>query len=161
MTRDPFRAPNSLVEEVDGAILPTPEMVELLHSIQLRRFGGGQGIRDRGLLQSAVARGAASLQWSEAPDTIDAACGMGEGVIRNHPFVDGNKRTGFAVILSTLTTNACRFDMDPIEAARLIVDFAASRVSSEEFRKVIRDHVQVCRTGAEIEALSERETPAP
>lgn len=151
--------PTALVEEIDGQILPTAAMAELLHAMQLRRFGGGAGVRDRELLASAISRGSAILSWSDHPDTVEAACAMGEGVIRNHPFIDGNKRTGFAVITSTLYANGIRFDMEPTAAAQLVVDFAAGRVTSDAFRATIREHSSPDPTWAEIERLSDEESP--
>lgn len=150
-----------LVEIIDDWILPRPALAEMLHAIQLRRFGGGAGIRDRALLQSAVSRGPAILAWSDAPDLVEAACAMGEGVIRNHPFIDGNKRTGFAIITSTLHANGFRFEMPPMEAAQMIVDFAATRISSDEFRQIMRAHSLRDSTPEAIEALSGREGSDP
>lgn len=147
----------NLVEEVDGYILPTADMAEMMHHMQVRRFGGGSGVRDRRLLESALSRGRAILSWSDNPDIIEAACAMGEGVIQNHPFIDGNKRTGFAVITSTLHANGFIFDMDPVPTAQMIVDFAAGRLDSAAFRTRIRSHTRLDTTSAEIEILSANE----
>ena len=76
-----------------------------------------------------------------------------------HPFIDGNKRTGFAVITSTLYANGIRFDMEPTAAAQLVVDFAAGRVTSDAFRATIREHSSPDPTWAEIERLSDEESP--
>ena len=102
-----------LVKDFGGHVLPTARLVALFHGMQLRRFGGAAGLRDSGLLESAVARGAQVLAYSSADDIIEAACAIGEGIIRNHPFVDGNKRTAFATIVSTLAVNDCRLEMEP------------------------------------------------
>lgn len=129
-----------LVKDFGGHVLPTARLVALFHGMQLRRFGGAAGLRDSGLLESAVARGAQVLAYSSADDIIEAACAIGEGIIRNHPFVDGNKRTAFATIVSTLAVNDCRLEMEPVDAAQAMVDFAAKHLTSEEFRILLRAH---------------------
>ncbi len=128
------------VESINGQILPTARMVALFHAMQQRRYGGARRFRDHGLLESAVARGAQTLAYSTTSDIIEAICAVTEGIIRNHPFVDGNKRTAFATLVSTLATNGYRLEMEPIQAARSIVDYAASRITSERFRDGIRTH---------------------
>jgi death-on-curing protein len=129
-----------LVEIVAGHVLPTARLAALFHGIQLRRFGGAPGLRDSGLLESAVARGAQMLVYSETGDIIEAACAIAEGIVRNHPFVDGNKRTAFACIASTLAVNGYRLEMEPIDAAQAMVDLAVKRLTAEEFRALVRAH---------------------
>lgn len=129
-----------LVETVADHVLPTARLVALFHGIQLRRFGGAPGLRDSGLLESAVARGAQMLAYSETGDIIEAASAIAEGVIRNHSFVDGNKRTAFATFVSTLAVNGYRLEMEPIDAAQTMVDVAAKRMTTEEFRNLVRAH---------------------
>ena len=129
-----------LVETVAGHVLPTAQLVALFHGIQLRRFGGAPGLRDSGLLESAVARGAQMLAYSETGDIFQAVCAIAEGIIRNHPFVDGNKRTAFATIAATLAVNGYRLEMEPIDAAQAMVDLAAKRLTAEEFRILLRAH---------------------
>ncbi len=129
-----------LVEVFGGHVLPTARLVALFHGIQLRRFGGAAGLRDSGLLESAVARGAQVLAYSGTGDIVEAACAIAEGIIRNHPFVDGNERTGFATIASALAANGYRLDMEPIDAAQAVVDVAARNMTAEEFRNLVRAH---------------------
>jgi death-on-curing protein len=136
-----------LVEIVAGHVLPTARLAALFHGIQLRRFGGAPGLRDSGLLESAVARGAQMLVYSETGDIIEAACAIAEGIVRNHPFVDGNKRTAFACIASTLAVNGYRLEMEPIDAAQAMVDLAANRMTAEEFRILMRAHAVPDPTG--------------
>ncbi len=129
-----------LVAVVADHVLPTARLVALFHGIQLRRFGGAPGLRDSGLLESAIARGAQMFAYSETGDIIEAACAIAEGIIRNHPFVDGNKRTAFATIASTFAVNGYRLEMEPIDAAQVLVDFAAKRLTAAEFRPLLRAH---------------------
>ena len=129
-----------LVEVFGGHVLPTARLVASFHGIQLRRFGGAAGLRDSGLLESAVARGAQVLAYTGAGDIVEAACTFGEGDIRNHPFVDGNQRTGFATIASSLAVNGYLLEMEPIDAAQAVVDVAARNMTAEEFRNLLRTH---------------------
>lgn len=149
----------ALVDEIDGTILPTAGMIELMHAMQLRRFGGGAGLRDPGLLKSAVSRGISTILYGEG-SAVMAACAICEGIIRNHPFIDGNKRAGFAALTSTLSANGFRFEMDPETAAHMIVDFAASRLDADGFREMVVAHVTLDRTHARIEEISRGEGEA-
>ena len=80
------------------------------------------------------------LAFSETGDIFQAACAIAEGIILNHPFVDGNKRTAFANIASTLAVNGYCLEMEPIDAAQAMVDLAAKGLTAEEFRFRLRAH---------------------
>ena len=69
--------------------MPTTTMVIYRHEMMIKEFGGLAGLLDRGLLESAVARGAQALAYSETPDAIEATCAIAEGIVSNHPFIDG------------------------------------------------------------------------
>jgi len=146
-----------LVEKIGPFLLPSAALVEIWHGMQLRRFGGGSGIRDRNLLEGAVSRGASTLLYGDAGDLVAAVCAMCEGVIRNHPFIDGNKRAGFSVIASTLPVNGFLFEMSPRDAAQMIVDFAAGKISSDDFRDTVRANVRPDPTHGLIEEISAAE----
>lgn len=68
-----------------------------IHAEAIGRYGGLEGIRDLGLLESAMARPKNRWEYEDDPDAFDLAAAYAFGVIRNHPFLDGNKRTGMAV----------------------------------------------------------------
>lgn len=140
MTEDTSLDAAHLVDEVGGHVLPTARLVALFHGMQMRRFGGAAGLRDSGLLESAVARGAQVLAYSGTGDIVEAACVIAEGIIRNHPFVDGNKRTAFAAMASTLAVNGYRLEMEPVDAAQAVVDVAARNSTAEAFRNFVRAH---------------------
>ncbi len=129
-----------MVEVFGGHVLPTARLVALFHGILLRRFGGAAGLRDSGLLEGAVARGAQVLACSGTGDIVEAACEIAEGIIRNHLCVDGNERTGFATIASTLAVNGYRLEMEPIDASQAMVDVTARNLAAEEFRNLVRAH---------------------
>ena len=68
-----------------------------IHDLVLSEHGGAPGLRDEGLLKSALARARQAQAYGDAPDLIDLAAAYVAGIVRNHPFVDGKKRTGFVV----------------------------------------------------------------
>ena len=86
--------------------LPTPEVVLRLHQKMIDCSGGSHGIRDVGLIESAVARASAAFGDTEAyPGVVAKAAAMGCGLAQNHGFIDGNKRIGMAVMLLILRRN--------------------------------------------------------
>jgi len=144
MTRHPeneTHPADPVLSELEGALLPSAEGIMLLHEMQHARFGGGSGLRDLSLLEGAAGRGLMRLLYEDEDDLVGAICAIGEGVIRSHPMVDGNKRAGFAVITVGLALNGLRLEMSPRAAAQAIVDFAGGQIGSEAFRALIRDHV--------------------
>lgn len=144
MTRPPEKEthpPDPVLSELEGALLPCAEGIVLLHEMQHARFGGGSGVRDFPLLEGAAGRGLMRLLYEDPDDLVGAICAIGEGVIRSHPMVDGNKRAGFAVITVGLSLNRLRLEIEPRAAAQAIVDFASGQMSSEAFRALIRDHI--------------------
>lgn len=149
MTRPPepeAHPPSPVLSDLDGTLLPSAEGIILLHEMQHARFGGGSGVRDLSLLEGAAGRGLMRLLYEDPDDLIGAICAIGEGVIRSHPMVDGNKRAGFAVITVGLALNGMRLEMSPRAAAQAIVDFAGGRIGSGAFRALIRDHVRTSPT---------------
>lgn len=88
--------------------LPTVQEMLCLHHKVTLRTGGGDGLRETGLLESAVARPHASFGGEDLyPRVIDKAAALCCGLTRNHPFVDGNKRIGVTAMLLMLRRNAC------------------------------------------------------
>jgi death on curing protein len=74
-----------------------------IHEKSLRDYGGGSGVRDLGLLESAIARPFQTFGGEDLyPDAFTKAAALGESLIINHPFVDGNKRTGIAALITLL-----------------------------------------------------------
>lgn len=80
-------------------------IAELIHSEQLQEHGGGDGVRDHNLLQSALARPEQIFAYDEAADLHQLAAAYGVGIAKNHPFIDGNKRTAFVVMILFLDLN--------------------------------------------------------
>ena len=117
----------------------TVEDVVDLHSEQLAIFGGPPGIRDRGMLESALGR--PINQWNYGQSDLAAlAAAYAFGIARNHPFVDGNKRAAFAALLVFLRVNGVRFAPEAGQATIAILDLAAGEISEEGLTRWIRDN---------------------
>jgi death-on-curing protein len=112
-----------------------------LHAEQLRAWGGGQGVRDEGLLESALARPQNLAAYGE-PDLADIAASYGYGLAKNHPFVDGNKRTALVVCETFLIDNGHELVATDAELAVLFEDLAASRISEDELAQWFRERVR-------------------
>ena len=91
------------------------ETVRALHDQLLAAFGGLAGVRDEGLLASALARPVTKGHY-DSPDLFELAAAYAFGLIKNHPFVDGNKRVGFAIAVVFLELNGQRFEAPEAEA---------------------------------------------
>jgi death on curing protein len=114
--------------------------VVALHEKQLARFGGPSGIRDQGLLESALNR--ARNKWDyEGADLPMLAAAHAYGIARNHPFVDGNKRAAFVTMMLFLRLNGVRFAPPQAEATQIVLALAAGEVSEESLARWIRDRM--------------------
>jgi len=106
----------------------TRMMVEAFHSESIARFGGADGIRDEGLLESALAKPQNQFAYRPEATVFDLAAAYGFGVIGNHPFVDGNKRTGLLAAQVFLALNGYRLEPEEAEIVHMIVGLAAGEV---------------------------------
>jgi death-on-curing protein len=110
-----------------------------VHAEQLALFGGADGLRDQGLLESALARPVNKFGYGET-DLAALAAAYAFGLARNHAFVDGNKRAAFASIIVFLGLNGIDFDVRPEQATAMILALAAGEVSEESLTRWIRDN---------------------
>jgi death-on-curing protein len=108
------------------------ETVLTLHEQSLAEFGGAAGIRDEGLLDSALAKPENLFAYGK-PTLFELAVGYGFGLVKNHPFVDGNKRVGFIVAVVFLELNGYRFQATEAEAAVRTLALAAGEMSEADF----------------------------
>jgi len=113
-----------------------------IHVRLLEVHGGAPGLRDEGLLQSALARPRQLFTYAEAPNLIEMAAAYTAGIVRNHPFVDGNKRTGFVVGVLFLETNGYRFTAPEEDATRAVLDLAAGLLDEKGFVSWLSNHVK-------------------
>lgn len=104
-----------------------------IHGRMLTLHGGARGLRDKGLLQSALARPRQLFAYGESPSLITMAAAYVAGIVRNHPFIDGNKRTGVVVGVLFLEINGCRFTAAEEDATRAVLALAAGVLDEEAF----------------------------
>jgi death on curing protein len=112
----------------------------VLHDRLLALHGGPTGLRDSGLLKSALARPQQHFAYAEAADVIDLAAAYTAGIIRNHPFLDGNKRTGFVVGILFLELNGYRFVASEEDAAQAVLKLADGTFDETEYSTFLRDN---------------------
>ncbi|MBN9583197.1 MAG: type II toxin-antitoxin system death-on-curing family toxin [Afipia sp.] len=117
----------------------TYEQVVAIHSRQLRRFGGAAGLRDEGMLRSALERPVNKWQYEQA-GLAELAAAYAFGLAKNYAFVDGNKRIAFMSMLTFLRKNGVHFSPDPAHATVIILALAAGEVSEEGLIRWIRDN---------------------
>ncbi len=111
--------------------------VARMHMDQLAEHGGGLGLRDAGLLDSAMAR-AKNLHAYGETDRIVLATAYASGVVRNHPFIDGNKRTGFLAAYVFLAVNGFEIVADEPDVVVTMLALAAGELSDEAFTRWLR-----------------------
>jgi death-on-curing protein len=113
-----------------------------IHSRLLALEGGAAGVRDAGLLRSALARPRQLLAYGDSPDIIDMAAAYMAGIIRNHGFLDGNKRTGFVVGVLFLEMNGCRFVASEEDATQAVLALAAGKLDERGITAWLRANVK-------------------
>ena len=113
-----------------------------IHDEQLAEHGGASGVRDTGLLESAIARPLNRASYGD-PDIAELAAVYAFSIVRNHPFVDGNKRTGYVLLETFLELNGASFPVTDAEAVIAILQLAAGDTSEEEFIEWVRANVRV------------------
>jgi death on curing protein len=118
--------------------LDVDEVIDM-HAEQLAIFGGPEGVRDHGLLESAVLRPVNQWHYGQT-DMAALAAAYAFGLARNHAFVDGNKRIAFHAMMVFLRGNGIAFAPDPAHATEIILSLAAGEVSEESLTRWIRDN---------------------
>ncbi len=113
--------------------------IEALHQEQLRLHGGAAGIRDSGLLDSALARPLQKEAYGD-PDIFDLAAAYLFGVLKNHPFVDGNKRTGLAAADLFLYFNGFSLEAGQEDIIQLVLMVSTSEIDETGAAAFFRDH---------------------
>lgn len=107
-------------------------VVLAMHGRLLAEHGGAQGLRDSSLLDSALARPKQLLAYGE-PSITDLAAAYASGIVRNHPFVDGNKRTAFMVAFVFLASNGFRLVATELDAAQVMTLLASGEIDEVAF----------------------------
>ena len=118
-----------------------PSVILAVHDEQIAEHGGSAGLRDRGLLESALAR-PLNLAAYGKPDHADLAACYGVGIAKNHPFVDGNKRTAFVAVELFLTSNGWKLSASDADAVLAMLAVAAGKIDETGFAEWIRRHAE-------------------
>ena len=129
-------------------------LVLAIHDRQLAEHGGSSGLRDERLLESALARPEQLFAYGDPePDLADLAASLAFGIARNHPFIDGNKRTAFVAYLTFLALNDYAFDATPEDRYLTMLALAEGKLKEQAFANWLWAHIR-SRT------LGVQETPA-
>jgi len=115
-------------------------VVLAIHEDQLTEHGGGVGVRDAGLLESALAR-PENLAAYGKPDVADLAAAYGYGISRNHAFIDGNKRTGFVAVELFLELNGHELVASDADCVMTMLAVASGDITEAQFATWLREHV--------------------
>ncbi len=119
------------------------DQVLQLHSRILQTSGGTQGIRDQGLLESAIAQPQMTFGGEDLyPSIIEKASALGFSIIMNHPFLDGNKRVGHASMEIFLILNGWEINANIDEQENIILGVAKGSVNREQFTRWLKTHIQ-------------------
>jgi len=109
-----------------------------LHSRVIKEFKGAEGIRDLGLLESALSKPMNLSVYEDESDPVKLACSLSYGIISNHPFNDGNKRAGFLALALFLNKNNVDFNCDKNAKLNLIRNVASGNVTVEQFAEEVQ-----------------------
>ena len=130
----------------------TRQLILAIHDEQLAEHGGmrerwlrctrSAGVRDEGLLESALARPLNRAGYGE-PDLSELAAVYAIGLVRNHPFIDGNKRTGFAALFMFLALNGADFEPPEVDATIAVLRLASGDLNDDDFIAWVRSHTRV------------------
>jgi len=115
-------------------------VVDAIHGDQLREHGGLPGVREENVLESALARPQQKWHYAERTEIPDLAAAYAFGLVRNHPYRDGNKRIGFLAMASFLGINGYAFEATDAEVVTQFVALAAGDVSEDQLADWIRNH---------------------
>jgi death on curing protein len=113
-----------------------------IHGRLLALHGGAAGLRDRGLLESALARPRQHHAYAGKPDIVEMAALYTAGIVRNHPFVDGNKRTGFVIGVLFLELHGFDFNASEEDATQAVLALAAGTLDETAYATWLRRNVK-------------------
>jgi death-on-curing protein len=117
------------------------QVMRAVHEEQLAEHGGGGGVGDEGLFESAMNR-PLHLAHHGQPDAAALAAAYGFGLARKHPFVDGNKGSAFVAVELFLTLNGWNLAADDAQCVLTMLDLAAGDLAEDEFAQWLREHLQ-------------------
>jgi len=113
-----------------------------VHEILVEKYGGKSGIRDLGALESAINRPYATFHSEELyPTAIDKATALIESIVVNHPFIDGNKRTGYVLMRLLLMEQGFDISATEEDKYKFVISIASGGIKTEDIREWIKSHV--------------------
>jgi death on curing protein len=118
-----------------------PQVLLAVHDEQLAEHGGASGTRDLGLFESALAKPQNLAHYGQ-PDAAALAAAYGCGIARNHPFVDGNKRTAFVAVELFLYLNQVELTADDTQCVAVMLGVAEGSIDETQFAAWLRTHTQ-------------------
>ena len=118
-----------------------PAVILAVHDEQLAEHGGAAGVRDAGLLESALARPRNLAHYGQ-PNACELAAAYAFGLAKNHPFIDGNKRSAFVATELFLMLNGWRLTAGDADCVMVMLRLAAGEVDEASFAQWLRDHVE-------------------
>ena len=114
-----------------------------IHRILVEQFGGTQGIRDKAGIESAIARPYSTFEGKELyPDPEDKASAIIESIIQNHPFLDGNKRTGYVLMRLMLLNSGKNIIATEEDKYNFVIEIASGNMNFKIIRKWIKNHIE-------------------
>ena len=117
------------------------EVMHAVHGMQLAEHGGIEGVRDEGMLQSAINRPQGKFHYAKESDLASLAAAYAFGLAKNHAFNDGNKRTAAVVCETYIRLNGHRLEASDIEFYLVMVELSESKISEEEFSEWLRQRL--------------------
>ncbi len=115
--------------------------VESIHDRNIEEYGGSPGLRDRGLLESAVARAQNTAAYASESTPASVAASLSFGLIKNHAFIDGNKRIGLAALVTFLNLNGYTLSASQSERITTVLAVASSELSEADWTHWVETHV--------------------
>jgi death-on-curing protein len=117
------------------------EDVLKIHEFLINKFGGSQGIRDLNLLKSAISRPYQTFDQKDLyKNPIEKAAAIIESIIRNHPFIDGNKRTGYVLMRLVLMDHGLDISHNHKDKYDFVISIASGNLNYDQIKKWIKDH---------------------
>jgi len=113
-----------------------------IHDRLLALHGGATGVRDRDLLESALARPRQHHSYAKTSDVVEMAALYTAGIVRNHPFIDGNKRTGFVIGVLFLELHGFVFKANEADATQAVMALAAGTLDEAAFTAWLRENAK-------------------
>ena len=110
--------------------------------MMIARFGGADGIRDEGLVDSDLDQPANIYHYDHCTDVSQLAAAYAAGIIQNHPFVDGNKRTGFIAAYMFLDLNGAKLHADEVTATAMTLSLAASEIDEKNYASWLAENIR-------------------